>query len=55
MIIKYLLQPEYRGVKLYSNDVTAANFLYDDMNVITSGGSSPVLALWAVVDAFVSS
>ncbi|XP_071146996.1 echinoderm microtubule-associated protein-like CG42247 isoform X2 [Mytilus edulis] len=48
-------KPEYRGVKLYSNDVTAANFLYDDMNVITSGGSSPVLALWAVVDAFVSS
>ncbi|CAC5367562.1 EML1_2 [Mytilus coruscus] len=48
-------KPEYRGVKLYSNDVTAANFLYDDMNVITSGGTSPVLALWAVVDAFVSS
>lgn len=48
-------KPEYRGVKLYSNDVTAVSFLYDDLNVITAGGISSVLAQWSVVDAIISS
>ena len=42
-------------MKLYSSDVTAVSFLYDDMNVVTAGGTSTVLAQWSIVDAFISS
>lgn len=41
---------EYNEEKVYSMQVSAARFLFNDRNVVTVGGTDAALMLWDVVD-----
>jgi microtubule-associated protein-like 1/2 len=41
---------EYNEEKVYSMQIAAARFMYNDKNVVTVGGTDATLILWDVID-----